>query len=425
VLTSDQLVKDQGQFDLKNVGKILASLPNANEHYPAHTHERLIKVMRHFELCFEFTDRPGHYLIPRHLHDNEPEIPWDDEGALKFQYHYETLPDSVISRFIVRMNQFITGQHYWKNGVFLESGEGEQNLARIKADMVDREIFISVTGKEQTRRAFLAVIRSAFDEINSNFKIDIEQKIPVPGNPEVLVSYKNLLAYEESNELEIFIPELRKRFSVRELLDGVEELSTRMVRRERNLNDGSYKGTSKELGPNAPPRILRIVVASPADVQPERDALPSVIEEINRGVAADRGLHLVLSRWETDVYPGFHSDGPQGLIDPILKITHCDLLIGIFWKRFGTPTADGKTGTEQEFTLAHEGWKEKRSPQIFVYFNEKAYTPKSKAETEQWGRVYEFKEKFPKDGLWWPYKGKPMFERLVRNHLTNYIRSLS
>jgi len=26
-------------------------------------------------------------------------------------------------------------------------------------------------------------------------------------------------------------------------------------------------------------------------------------------------------------------------------------------------------------------------------------------ETEQWGQVLEFKDKFPKDGLWWPYKG--------------------
>ena len=427
LLTSAQLVEDQGQFDLKDVGKILAALPDANDHYPSHTHDRLIKVMRHFELCFEFSDRPGHYLIPRHLHDNEPDTSWDETGALKFQYHYETLPDSVISRFIVRMNQFITKPHYWKNGVFLESGEGDKNHAKVKADLVDRKIFISVTGKEQTRRAFLAVIRSAFDEINSNFKIEIEQKIPVPGAPEVLVSYKDLLAYEEMSESEIFIPELRKRFSVRDLLDGVEELSTRMERRERDLTKGVLSRRSPAKIQPKPPllRFLRVVVASPVDVKAERDAVPFVLDEINRGVAADRGMHLVLSRWETDTYPGFHSDGPQGLIDPILKIADCDLLIGIFWKRFGTPTAGSRSGTEHEFNLAHEAWKEKGIPQIFVYFNEKAYTPKSKAETEQWGQVLEFKEKFPKEGLWWPYKGKAQFEKLVRNHLTNYIRTLT
>jgi small GTP-binding protein len=413
LLTSKQLVKTQGQFDLNEVGEILTVLPNARTRYPSHTHRRLIDVMRHFELCFEFTDRRGHYLIPRHLHDNEPDIKWDDTSALKFQYHYETLPDSVISRFIVRMSQYITTEDYWKNGVFLHDGE---NRAKIKADLVDRKIFISIIGKEQTRRAFLAVIRSAFAEINSNFKIEIKQMIPVPGYPQVLVSYQDLLAYEEMNEPQIIVPELRKKFSVRELLDGVEDLNSRMKRRERDLNESGFQKQ---------PRIFRIVVASPGDVQPERDVLPSVIEEINRTVAADRGLHLVLARWETDTYPGFHLEGPQGMIDPILRITDCDLLIGIFWKRFGTPTSDGKTGTEHEFNMAYEAWKEKQSPQIFVYFNLKSYTPKSKAETEQWGKVLEFRDKFPKEGLGWTYKGKPQFEKLVRNHLMNYIRSLS
>lgn len=225
LLTSSRLVKAQGQFDLKDVGEILARLPDAEDHYPPHTHRRLIEMMKHFELCFEFSDRPGHYLIPRHLHDNELDIPWDETTALKFQYAYDVLPDAVISRFITRMNQYITKNYYWKNGVFLHSGE---NRAKIKADLVDRKIFIAINGKEQTRRAFLAVIRSAFDEINSNFKIEIKKMIPVPGHPEVLVSYKDLIVHEEMNEPEILIFELRKKFSVRELLDGVEESNVRL-----------------------------------------------------------------------------------------------------------------------------------------------------------------------------------------------------
>jgi small GTP-binding protein len=424
LLTSKQLVEAQGEFDLKDVGKILAILPDAKSRYPQHTHQRLIDVMRHFELCFEFTDRPGHYLIPRHLHDNEPDSPWDDADSLKLQYHYpETLPDAVISRFIVRMNRYIYNQNYWKNGVFLQSHE---NQAKIKADLVDRKIFISVIGRKQTCRAFLAIIRSAFDAINSNYKIEIERKIPVPGISDVLVSYQDLLDLEEMGEPQITIPRLRKKFSVRELLDGVEDLSSRMERRERDSKEKSFpKGSGEEIQPKAQRRILRIVVASPGDVQQERDLLPSVINEVNRVVAADRGLHLELSRWETDTHPGFHPEGPQGLIDPILKITDCDLLIGIFWKRFGTPTADGKTGTEHEFNLAYEAWQKKQNPQIFVYFNQKPYAPKSPAEAEQWKQVLEFRDKFPQEGLWWPYKGKSPFEKLVRSHLMNYIRGLT
>lgn len=86
--------------------------------------------------------------------------------------------------------------------------------------------------------------------------------------------------------------------------------------------------------------LYRIVVASPGDVQAERDALPAVLEELNRSIAATQGLRLELGRWETDAYPGFHPQGPQGLFDPLLRIEDCDMLLGIFWKRFGTPTKE-------------------------------------------------------------------------------------
>ncbi len=169
-------------------------------------------------------------------------------------------------------------------------------------------------------------------------------------------------------------------------------------------------------------RILRIVVASPSDVQAERDTLPAVIDELNRGIAAERNLLLELLRWETDAYPGFHPDGPQGLIDPVLKIEDCDILIGLFWKRFGTPTKGAQSGTEHEILRAYQAWQQNRRPQIMFYFNQKAYTPKSTDEIDQWGRVLDFKQRFPKEGLWWEYKGRSQFERLVRSHLTQLIR---
>lgn len=170
-------------------------------------------------------------------------------------------------------------------------------------------------------------------------------------------------------------------------------------------------------------QMLRIVVASPGDVQAERNALPAVVDELNNGIAMERGLRLDISRWETDAYPGFHPEGPQGLIDPILRIEDCDILIGMFWKRFGTPMKDCKSGTEHEFRRAYEVWKQKSRPQIMIYFNQKPYTPKTREETDQWGQVLEFQQNFPKEGLWWPYKGKSQFEKLVRNHLTQFIRN--
>lgn len=169
-------------------------------------------------------------------------------------------------------------------------------------------------------------------------------------------------------------------------------------------------------------RTLRIVVASPADVNAERNVLPIVIDELNRGIAAERGIHVELYRWETDAYPGFHPEGPQGLIDPALNIENCDVLIGIFWKRFGTPTTDAQSGTEHEVMTAYEKWKQSGHPQIMIYFNQQPYSPQSRAELDQWRQVLDFREHFPREGLWWPYQGRREFEKLVRNHLTQIIR---
>ena len=168
-------------------------------------------------------------------------------------------------------------------------------------------------------------------------------------------------------------------------------------------------------------RVLRLVIASPGDVKAEREVIPRVVEEVNRNIARPRGLQLEVYRWETDSYPGFHPQGPQGLIDPTLKIEECDILIGIFWRRFGTPVSDAKSGTEHEFRLAYEGWKKNRKPQIMVYFSQKPYAPKSKEETDQWGLVLQFKKDFPREGLWWDYKNKTEFELFTRNHLTAFL----
>ncbi|HYV12471.1 MAG TPA: HEAT repeat domain-containing protein, partial [Pyrinomonadaceae bacterium] len=170
-------------------------------------------------------------------------------------------------------------------------------------------------------------------------------------------------------------------------------------------------------------RVLRVVVASPNDVQLERDALPSVFDELNRGVAAERQLVLELHRYETDTYPGFHEEGPQGLIDPILKIEDCDILIGIFWKRFGTPTLNAQSGTEHEIQLALNAWERKGRPQVLLYFNRAEYYAQSLEELDQIRRIMEFEQRVSNNGLRASYKGLAEFKDLVRVNLSNLIRN--
>ena len=169
-----------------------------------------------------------------------------------------------------------------------------------------------------------------------------------------------------------------------------------------------------------PVLVLRAVVASPSDVKRERDSLPAIFEEVNRDTAGPARLHLELSRWETDSYPGFDPQGPQGLIDPILNIEDCDLLIGIFWSKMGTPTPSGPTGTEHEFGTALESRRRNQRPQIMTYFCERP--PSAKADKNESARVRAFRDKFPREGLHWPYTSVRDFQKLVAAHLRSYLR---
>lgn len=166
---------------------------------------------------------------------------------------------------------------------------------------------------------------------------------------------------------------------------------------------------------------IRVVLVSPGDVANERAALNTVVDELNRGVAADRGCWLSLWRWETDARPGMHLQGPQGLIDELMQIQDADVVVGVFWKRSGTPTGAADSGTEHELRRAWAAWRDQGRPEVMVYFCTRAYSPKTSDELAQWQRVLDLPRQLPKEQLWWTYKTVRQFEALLREHLTRYV----
>lgn len=165
--------------------------------------------------------------------------------------------------------------------------------------------------------------------------------------------------------------------------------------------------------------LIRIVLVSPGDVVKERSAAKAVVDELNRGSAEHR---LILWRWETDARPGLHREGPQGLIDELMELQQADLVIGVFWRRFGTPTHDADSGTEHELRSAWAAWRKRGRPEVMVYFCDRPYTPKTPIEAHQWARVLEFRGQLPSEQAAWTYTKPMQFERLLREHLTRFLR---
>jgi internalin A len=196
--------------------------------YPAEKHLFILDIMRKFELCFPLEGfEDTRYLLPDLLSKEEPETgDWDD--ALPFQYHYNILPSSIISRFIVRMNQLISKRTYWRSGVVLLK---RGNKALVKADKEDRKVLIWVTGNRNTRRMLLETIRDQFDYIHSSIPgLEVDEKVPLPSHPHVLVDYQHLLDLEAMGEAEFVPSGLQVKVNVKDLLSGIETVKGRQER---------------------------------------------------------------------------------------------------------------------------------------------------------------------------------------------------
>jgi hypothetical protein len=172
---------------------------------------------------------------------------------------------------------------------------------------------------------------------------------------------------------------------------------------------------------------IRLVVASPGDVGPEREAVEKVAAELNRLLGRSDNFVIDVYRWETDSGPGFHPRGAQGKIDEDLPIADCGIMVGIFWMRFGTPILAGtETRTEHEINLAFEAWKKtSKKPQILIYFK-KAAPDRDRIEPDQIARVKNFKREFDPFGRYEQGKYEEFvtlddFKDKVRTHIAGHL----
>jgi len=93
-------------------------------------------------------------------------------------------------------------------------------------------------------------------------------------------------------------------------------------------------------------RVIQILIASPGDVQEEREIISEVIYEWNYVNSRDRSIVLLPIRWETHASPEMGS-APQAIINKQI-VDYCDMAIAVFWTRLGTPTDKAESGTAEE-----------------------------------------------------------------------------
>lgn len=108
---------------------------------------------------------------------------------------------------------------------------------------------------------------------------------------------------------------------------------------------------------------LNIMIASPGDVDDERRTVEKVLARWNATHSLSRKLILMPVGWETHSTPRL-GERPQSLINQQM-LDDCDILVGVFWTRLGSPTGDFASGTVEEITRHVEADKP-----AMIYFSE-------------------------------------------------------
>src|SRR4029077_13747425 len=163
-------------------------------------------------------------------------------------------------------------------------------------------------------------------------------------------------------------------------------------------------------------RTYRILIASPSDVEEEREIAVKVIQEWNDLYSYTRKVVLLPVRWETHTAPEYGTR-PQEVINRAI-VDNCDLLLGIFWARIGTPTGSADSGTLEEIQRVASAGKP-----VMLYFSKVGMEP-DKIDLSQLARLKEFKQQTYPNALTESYKSQIEFRDKFARQLELKVRDL-
>jgi hypothetical protein len=161
--------------------------------------------------------------------------------------------------------------------------------------------------------------------------------------------------------------------------------------------------------------VLKIMIASPGDVIPERVMTREVIHEWNAVHADKRKIVLLPVGWETHSYPEM-GQRPQAIINKQI-LADADILIAAFWTKLGTPTGSSASGTAEEISEHISAGKP-----ALLYFSA-APVKLDEVDPTQYAALTEFKKDVMQRGLIEQYESLSDFREKLTRQLASAIYS--
>ncbi|WP_276482670.1 COR domain-containing protein [Paraflavitalea pollutisoli] len=172
VLDNRKVIDSNGYFSKADLAEIW------REEKYRDMHDELISLMMKFELCYRIEDS-NNFIAAQLLQVAKPVYRWSELDNITFKYTYEFMPKGILTRFIVRMNDYIENQkNAWRDGVVLYR---EGTWAEVIETYGKNEIRIRIRG--DNKKEFLAIILDSIDKINLSYSnLKVQKLIPCTCN---------------------------------------------------------------------------------------------------------------------------------------------------------------------------------------------------------------------------------------------------
>ena len=162
--------------------------------------------------------------------------------------------------------------------------------------------------------------------------------------------------------------------------------------------------------------IYRVLIASPSDLTEERQVATEAINEWNSQHAAAEGVFLLPVKWETHATPRSGVRPQEAINDELVE--SADILVGMFWTRFGTNTGIAESGTVEEIDQFLAA-----SKPAMLYFSRRPIDPNS-INLKQQKKLQDFKASTYKHALTGGFSGLDDLRQTLIRDLLSQVRKM-
>ncbi len=159
-----------------------------------------------------------------------------------------------------------------------------------------------------------------------------------------------------------------------------------------------------------------VLIASPSDLTDERQAATEAINDWNAQHAVAESVVLLPVKWETHAIPQ-SGIRPQEAINRQL-VQRSDILVGMFWTKFGSKTGVAESGTVEEIDQFVTAGKP-----ALLYFSSRPIDP-NKIDLKQHKKLKSFKNATYKKALTGNFSEVNQLRQSILRDLTHQVREM-